>query len=56
MIAYLNATLNNNDISIHNFSEEDIQKLDLFAKAFETTIFEDLEKVLFQVHQILINE
>jgi len=43
--AYLNTTLNNNDISIHNFTVEDIQKLDYFAKAFETIIFEDLEKV-----------
>jgi len=46
LTAYLNTTLNNNEVSIHNFTVEDIEKLDIFAKAFETIIFEDLEKVI----------
>lgn len=44
-VVYLRSTINNNTISIHNFSQEEITQLDQFSKAFETIIFEDLEKV-----------
>ena len=47
ILVYLRSTINNNTISIHNFSQEEIAQLDQFSKAFETIIFEDLGKVRF---------
>jgi len=43
---YLRSKIDNNAVSLHNFSIEDIQKLEYFTKAFEKQIFYDLEKVL----------
>ena len=43
--AFFRSNLNSDAISIHNFTAEDIIRLDKYAKAFESTIFEDLEKV-----------
>jgi len=32
--------------AIHNFSSQEIEKLEHFSKVFESIIFEDLEKVI----------
>ena len=43
---YLRSKIDNNAVSLHNYSAEDIQKLEYFSKAFEKLIFQDLEKVI----------
>lgn len=44
---YLRFTVENSSVSVHNYKEEDLQRLECFAENFEKLLFSDLEKVFF---------